>query len=86
MWRALLGIVAAAPVVFVTVDLFDTFGLAAPSVFGGLGLLALYGTVIRLARETFDAPAERLAPWARWTIIGIAISALAIPLYFGGIQ
>ena len=86
--RAIGALLALLPVVFVGTDLVDSFGWSAQTAAGMLGLVLIYGTIIRTAQATFAAPPERsTAPrWVRWAMAGgVAVLALAA-MGAGGIQ
>lgn len=66
--RGICLVLAAAPVLFVASDLVGSFGWSLHSLAGFLGMLAIYGTIVRATRFTFAAqPGGRRRP--RWLVI-----------------
>ncbi len=86
--RSLCLLVASAPVVFVGSDLVDKFGCSIHAAAGFVGMLAVYGTIIRATRSTF---AQQFDGWRlpRWATVVICVSLgllFLFPLIGGGIS
>ena len=87
-WRRVARLVcfavAVAPVLLVGHDLVDSFGWSLHTVAGFVGLLAVYGTIVRITRFTFAAQTDgwRLPRWATITL-SVLLGLLFVQLTAG---
>jgi hypothetical protein len=56
--RLVLAAIAAGPIVFVARNLFHDFGLSMQTLFGIIGLLTIYATIVVATRSTFAPPSR----------------------------
>jgi hypothetical protein len=78
--RSICVVVAAAPVVFVTVDLVSTFGWSLQSAGGVVGMLAIYGTIIGAARLTLAPPRDRRRMERRTVVAITGVAGLLVAI------
>jgi hypothetical protein len=86
--RAACLLAAAAPVGFVGSDIVGHFGWSLHALAGFLGLLVIYGIVVRATWSTLAPVAgrPRLPRWATITIASVLGLAFLVPLVGGGIK
>lgn len=82
-----LGLVALAPIALVVRDLVVDFGLSLRTVFGLLGFVAIYATIIAVYSLSVRTPPSRRGPaWMTFAacLVPVALSAfMAVAVWFG---